>query len=100
MNKSRRRFSAEFKAKVALEAIREQLTLSELSEKYSLHATQISQWKQAPRTSAHQSFQVPGCQVQAQSPDTKKDPVNLQTIIGRQQVELDFLKKSLEKLQG
>jgi transposase len=37
----------EFKAKVALEAIREEMTLSELSKKFSVQATQISTWKRA-----------------------------------------------------
>ena len=46
MGKStRRKHTAEFKAKVALEALREQSTLSELSSKYELSQAQISRWK-------------------------------------------------------
>lgn len=41
----RKRHSAEFKAKVALEAIREELTTAELAKKYSIHPTMISGWK-------------------------------------------------------
>ncbi|WP_093163563.1 transposase [Aliiruegeria lutimaris] len=40
-----KRCSAEFKAKVALEAIREELTTAELAKKYSIHPTMISVWK-------------------------------------------------------
>ena len=41
----RRNFSAEFKAKVATEALRKELTLSELAGKYHIHPNQISTWK-------------------------------------------------------
>ncbi|MDR0605449.1 MAG: transposase, partial [Bacteroidales bacterium] len=44
--KNRRKLSAEFKAKVALEAISERYTLSELSSRYQVHPNQISRWKQ------------------------------------------------------
>ena len=45
--KKRKNHSPEFKAKVALEAIREEMTLSELSKKYGVHPTQIGTWKRA-----------------------------------------------------
>jgi len=44
--KKRTRHSAEFKAKVALEAMKEQSTLAELASKYEVHSVQISKWKQ------------------------------------------------------
>ena len=45
--KKRKNPSADFKAKVALEAIREEMTLAGLSKKYGVHANQISTWKRA-----------------------------------------------------
>lgn len=42
----RKRYSAEFKAKVALEAIREELTTAELAKKYGVHPTMISGWSE------------------------------------------------------
>lgn len=45
--KKRKNHSPEFKAKVALEAIREEMTLAELSKKYRVHPTQIGTWKRA-----------------------------------------------------
>ena len=45
--RKRRNHSSKFKAKVALEALREEMTLSELAEKYDLHTNQISRWKSA-----------------------------------------------------
>ncbi len=46
--KTRRRFSAEFKAKFALEAIRGERTIAELATKHQLHPNQITQWKRRP----------------------------------------------------
>ena len=43
--RTRRRFSAEFKAKVALEAIKGDETVAELATKHELHPTQIAAWK-------------------------------------------------------
>ena len=45
MSKKRRRFTAEFKARVALDALSGEHSLSELASKYGVHANQISQWK-------------------------------------------------------
>jgi len=45
MKKERRKFSAGFKAKVAIEAIKEQQTVHELAAKYQIHPTQINTWK-------------------------------------------------------
>ena len=45
MARKRRRVGSSFKAKVALEAIKEVRTINELSKKHKLHATQINLWK-------------------------------------------------------
>jgi len=45
IKKTRRKFSASFKAKVAIEALKERSTLAELSKKHELHVNQITQWK-------------------------------------------------------
>ncbi len=45
MKAKRKRHSAEFKGKVALEGLKGQKTLSEISSEYGIHSTQISQWK-------------------------------------------------------
>ena len=43
--KTRRKFSADFKAKVVIEALKERSTMEELSRKYEIHPTQINSWK-------------------------------------------------------
>ena len=45
MKKVRRRFTASFKAQVAIEALKERQTLAALAERFELHPNQISQWK-------------------------------------------------------
>nr|WP_115041720.1 transposase [Weeksella virosa] len=47
MKKSRRKFTDAFKAKVAIEALRERETLSELAQRFEIHPNQISIWKRA-----------------------------------------------------
>jgi transposase len=46
MRAKRRKFTADFKAKVAIEALRERLTLAEISKKFEVHPNMISKWKQ------------------------------------------------------
>ena len=46
MRKTCRKFTSEFKSKVAIEALKERYSLSELAERFELHPNQISQWKQ------------------------------------------------------
>jgi len=45
MKKERRKITASFKAKVALEAIKEVITIEEIASKYQIHLTQIASWK-------------------------------------------------------
>ena len=52
----RKNYSAEFKVRVALEAIREELTLAELSRKYGVHPNMISGWKRAVIANMAQTF--------------------------------------------
>ena len=52
----RKRYSAEFKAKVALEAIREDLTTAELAKKYDIHPTMITGWKRTATLNMASAF--------------------------------------------
>lgn len=91
MKNKRRNFSAEFKAKVAIEAIKEVQTLSEIATKYELHPNQISDWKKQFLASASIIFSMEGTKQEQKKEDSSK----LYEQIGRLQVENAFLKKNL-----
>ena len=92
---TRRKFSAEFKARVALEAIKEQKTLSELSLQYEVHPITISKWKAEFLKNMSAAFDREG------SSGNQDDSAVLDKLyaqIGQLKVENDFLKKSARKL--
>ena len=90
MTKNRRRFSADYKFRVALEAAKGQETLSELATKYSLHPNQISQWKRQLLESGADVFSHNGNK-EAQAQDAEQSELYEQ--IGRLKMELEWLKK-------
>lgn len=92
---SRRKFSAEFKAKVALEAIKNEKTLAELSHQYEINAVTISKWKSEFLENMAIIFENgKKKKSQQESPDLEV----LYAQIGQLKVENDFLKKSARKL--
>lgn len=86
----RRRFSASFKSKVAIEAARERATLAELAKKYELHPNQISQWKQQLLSTADVLFEEHSGREKEQQELLIEE---LYKKIGQYQIELDWLKK-------
>ena len=98
MKQSRRKFTPAFKAKVALEALKERQTLAQLAEHFELHPNQISQWKREFITESEKIFQVSGKSKKATA-DSDTNPIlkELYAKIGELQMERDFLKKSLKK---
>jgi len=93
MRKTRRKFTSEFKAKVAIEAIKERYTLSELAEKFEIHPTQIAGWKREFLSNASAAFGPINGKDEKESIDVDK----LYSKIGQLEVEREFLKKSLKK---
>lgn len=95
--KTRRNFSPEFKAKVAIEALREQQTLSELAAKYELHPNQISDWKKQLLGGAGAVFDGKASAAPPEQ-DTEKD--ELYKAVGQLKMENDWLKKKSDQLFG
>lgn len=94
MKKERRKFSASFKAKVALEAIKERDTIQQLASKYEVHPNQISIWKKEFLAGAEAIFSG---ELPARKGDEDKEKDRLYGKIGQLQIEVDFLKKVLGK---
>jgi transposase-like protein len=89
---SRRKHTAEFKAKVAFEALQERFTLSELSERHGIHPNLVSQWKKAVVDNGFKLFQ------DFSPKKDKRDKLieGLYQEIGTLTMDLNFLKKKLK----
>lgn len=93
MKKTRRNHSPAFKAKVALEAAKEERTLTELSRVYSVHVNQIGAWKRQLLDGATDLF-VSGSEKKRDQEEIVKD---LHAKIGELTVERDFLFRTLNR---
>ena len=93
MKAQRQKHSGTFKAKVAIEALQERETLSELAKKYEIHPNQIARWKKEFLERAPQLFEK---LVSEKKDDTDLD--KLYAKIGQLEMEREFLKKNLKKL--
>ena len=90
---TRRKFSSSFKARVALEAVKNQQTLAELAVKFEVNAVMISKWKAEFLENGSAAFE--------KESSAKSDIIDTQELyaqIGQLKVENEFLKKSCSKL--
>ena len=88
---TRKRYSADFKAKVALEAIKGDLTLAELAAKHGIHQTMIATWKRQAIEGMSATFSG---KAEATSAASEADLARLHAKIGQLVVERDFLAKA------
>ena len=88
--KKRKIFSGEFKAKVALEALRGLKTTNEIAQEFGVHPTQVGLWKKELQEQAASLFEV---KRGAKPVDPSASPERLYSEIGRLKMELDWLKK-------
>lgn len=92
MARKRRSFSAQFKFKVALEAVRETKTLNELASEHGVHPNQITRWKQQLLKSGAEIFSHNPSNEKQNAPSVEAD---LFEQIGRLKMELEWLKKKV-----
>ena len=95
--KKRRKFTSEFKSKVALEALREQQPIHEIAKRHQVHPTQVTEWKKSLLGNASSVFESASSRHdEAFKQKLKEDRLYKQ--IGQLQVEVDFLKDSCDQL--
>ena len=93
----RKNFSAEFKAKVALEAIKEQKTINQIASEYEVHVSQVSAWKKQALEQMAMGFTDKRKEAkEAKGDEAEKD--RLYSQIGQLKVENDWLKKKSGEL--
>lgn len=96
MRRKRRLHKPEFKAQVALTAIKGEMTMAEMVKKFEVQATQINQWKRQLLDNAGDVFS----QAQQASESNEKTVQELPAKIGQLTMENDFLERGLEKIHG
>jgi transposase-like protein len=92
---ARKTFSKELKAHVALEALRGEKTVAQLSSEYGVHATQINVWRKQALEGLPELFER-GRSHEAQAQEAEKE--QLYQPIGKLQVEVEWLRKKSRQL--
>lgn len=90
VSKKRKQYSAQFKAKVALEALRGEKTIAEIAAQYEIHPTMIHNWKRQLLDGASGIFEQSNQAVEVNS-EAEAQIAELYRQIGQLKVERDFL---------
>ena len=88
--RARRKIDAALKAKIALEALREQATVTDLAQRYQVHPNQIYAWKKQLQEQAARAFESGGSDAAG---GREREIERLHAKIGELIVERDFLAK-------
>ncbi len=95
MKKQRRKHSAEFKARVALEAIRGVKTLNEIAKEFEIHPVMVGTWKKEMLEHLPELFEK---QRDNKEKEVEKEKAQLHQKVGQLSMEVDFLEKKCKQL--
>ena len=93
MSTDRKSYTSEEKAKIAIEALKGNMTMSELTSKFKVHPTQIVKWKKRLKEGIAAIFSE---RPQKKENDQKQLIEELYKTIGQQKIELEWIKKKSE----
>jgi len=90
MSKKRKQHTAEFKAMIAMEALKGIKTINEIAREHNIHPVQVGQWKRELKERAAEIFKSKS---DIEFKELKKEKAHLQRKIGELTMDVDFLKK-------
>ena len=96
MMTKRRKHSGAFKAKVALEALKGVKTINEIAAEHEVHPVQVSQWKKELQERLPGVFEKPR---RGDAAREREETERLERKVGQLTMEIDWLKKTSERLQ-
>jgi transposase len=96
MKGKRRRHDPEFKARVALEALKGVKTIQQIAKEFDIHPVQVSEWKKTMAQGVASAFGPGAGRTDAE--EFERERAQLHAKIGRQAVELDWLTKKSKQL--
>ena len=96
MKAKRKRHSAEYKARVALEAIKGEKTAQQIAKQFDVHPVQVSDWKSTMKKRLPDIFTAKSKQTTEQQLDKERE--KLHSKIGELTIEIDFLRKKSKQL--
>lgn len=94
MSRKRRKYPAELKAKIALEALREESTMAELAGRYNVHPNLVANWKKQAREQVLSSFSE---KKERQEASREEEITELRAKVGELVIERDFLSKAFSR---
>ncbi len=96
MKAKRKRHEPEFKARVAIEALKNIKTIQQIAKEYDIHPVQVSDWKKKMLDGAADVFSSTKRKVSKEDLDAQTQQLHAK--IGKQAVEIDFLVKKSKQL--
>jgi len=100
--KKRRGFTPEYKAKIVLEVLKEEQTISEIASREGIHTNQIGNWKREFLENAHRVFAQSRNEKEAEQKvvDMEEEKREYQAKVGQLTLEVDWLKKKHDQVYG